>query len=69
MEPQVRNRHRLIVTVITLAVVVIGAGVWAIVAANQTDDIDITTGLVDDWLAAVNAPGLHGASGEQLTMP
>jgi hypothetical protein len=33
---------------------VIGIGIWAIVAANQTDDIDVATDLVDDWTTAWN---------------
>jgi hypothetical protein len=41
-----------------LALAMIGVGIWALIAANQTDDIDVATDLVDDWIAAwiVNDP-------------
>jgi hypothetical protein len=54
-----RRRRRWIILAAVLAIVVAGAGFWAIVAANQTDDIDIATDLVDDWIAAINASDLE----------
>ena len=44
-----------IVGLTVLALAVVGVGIWAIVAANQTDDIDVATDLVDDWIAGWNA--------------
>jgi hypothetical protein len=46
-------RQRLLRTVLVLAL--IGVGIWAIVAANQTDDIDVATDLADEWIAGWNA--------------
>jgi hypothetical protein len=34
---------------------VIGVGIWAIIAANQTSDIDVATELADEWNAGWNA--------------
>jgi hypothetical protein len=48
----------LIAALTVLVLAMIGVGIWALIAANQTDDIDVATDLVDDWLAAwiVNDP-------------
>jgi hypothetical protein len=44
-----------IIGLTVLVVAVIGVGIWAVVAANQTSDIDVATDLVDDWIAGWNA--------------
>jgi ketosteroid isomerase-like protein len=44
-----------IVGVTVVVVALIGFGTWVIVAANQPDDIDIATDVVDEWLAALDA--------------
>jgi hypothetical protein len=44
-----------IVGLSVLALALIGIGIWAIIAANQTDDIDVATDLADEWNAAWNA--------------
>jgi ketosteroid isomerase-like protein len=57
-QQEVERRPRRVWWIVGLAVLVvavIGVGIWAIVAANQTDDIDVATGLVDDWIAGWNA--------------
>ena len=58
---EVQSRPRkawLIAGSTVLALAMIGVGIWALIAANQTDDIDVATDLVDDWVAAwiVNDP-------------
>lgn len=47
------------VGVIVLAVALIGGGIWAIVEANQPDDIEVATDLIDDWIAGWNASDIE----------
>jgi len=48
-----KRRTWLVVLVAVLVIPAIALGTWAIIAANQTDDIDylaVATGLADTWL-------------------
>lgn len=48
-----RSRSPLTITLaVVLAVGVIGFGIWAIVQATGSDDIDVATEMADEWLAA-----------------
>ncbi len=57
-QQEVQSRPRRVWWIVGLTVLflaVIGVGIWAIIAANQNDDIDVATDLADAWNTAWNA--------------